>query len=77
MTVPCTNAGFFAGEIHGRGVCGGVGARARLYEQFRFGFANAVSENEAKELYETFAGASLPYAAVPGGDRERQTRGRR
>jgi non-heme chloroperoxidase len=25
------------------------------YEQFRFGFANAVSEEEAKELYETFA----------------------
>ncbi len=25
------------------------------YEQFRFGFANAVSEDEAKELYEKFA----------------------
>jgi non-heme chloroperoxidase len=25
------------------------------YEQFRFGFANAVTEDEAKELYETFA----------------------
>jgi pimeloyl-ACP methyl ester carboxylesterase len=25
------------------------------YEQFRFGFANAVSEAEARELYETFA----------------------
>jgi non-heme chloroperoxidase len=25
------------------------------YEQFRFAFANAVSENEAKKLYETFA----------------------
>jgi non-heme chloroperoxidase len=25
------------------------------YEQFRFGFANAVSENEAKKLYNTFA----------------------
>jgi non-heme chloroperoxidase len=25
------------------------------YEQFRFGFANAVGEDEAKELYETFA----------------------
>ena len=25
------------------------------YDQFRFGFANAVSEEEAKELYETFA----------------------
>ena len=25
------------------------------YEQFRYSFANAVSEEEAKELYETFA----------------------
>ena len=25
------------------------------YEQFRYGFANAVSEDEAKELYETYA----------------------
>jgi non-heme chloroperoxidase len=25
------------------------------YDQFRFGFANAVSEDEAKQLYETFA----------------------
>ncbi len=25
------------------------------YDQFRFGFANAVSEDEAKELYDTFA----------------------
>jgi pimeloyl-ACP methyl ester carboxylesterase len=25
------------------------------YEQFRYGFANAVSENEARELYDTFA----------------------
>src|SRR5437868_9000018 len=25
------------------------------YEQFRYGFANAVAEEEAKELYETFA----------------------
>src|SRR3954462_1842090 len=25
------------------------------YEQFRYGFANAVSEDEAKDLYETFA----------------------
>jgi non-heme chloroperoxidase len=25
------------------------------FEQFRFGFANAVSEEEAKELYDTFA----------------------
>ena len=37
-------------------------------EQFRFGFANAVSEDEAKELYETFAvparGAPLFQAAT-------------
>jgi non-heme chloroperoxidase len=38
------------------------------YEQFRFGFANAVSEDEAKDLYETFAvpapGAPLFQAAT-------------
>ncbi len=28
------------------------------YEQFRFGFANAVSEEEAHELYDTFAVAA-------------------
>ena len=32
------------------------------YDQFRYGFANAVSEDEAKELYETFA---VPASAVP------------
>jgi pimeloyl-ACP methyl ester carboxylesterase len=32
------------------------------YEQFRFGFANAVSEEEAKELYESFA---VPASGVP------------
>ena len=32
------------------------------YDQFRFGFANAVSEAEAKELYETFA---VPAPAEP------------
>lgn len=32
------------------------------YEQFRFGFANAVSEDEAKELYVTFA---VPASGVP------------
>jgi pimeloyl-ACP methyl ester carboxylesterase len=32
------------------------------YEQFRFGFANAVSEEEAKELYETF---SVPGSGAP------------
>jgi non-heme chloroperoxidase len=32
------------------------------YEQFRFGFANVVSEEEAKELYSTFA---VPAAGLP------------
>jgi pimeloyl-ACP methyl ester carboxylesterase len=32
------------------------------YEQFRFGFANAVSEDEAKELYATYA---VPAAGAP------------
>jgi non-heme chloroperoxidase len=32
------------------------------YEQFRFAFANAVSEGEAKELYETFA---VPASGLP------------
>jgi non-heme chloroperoxidase len=32
------------------------------YEQFRYGFANAVSEQEAKQLYETYA---VPAAGAP------------
>ncbi|HEV7585599.1 MAG TPA: alpha/beta hydrolase [Solirubrobacteraceae bacterium] len=32
------------------------------YEQFRFGFANAVGEDEAKELYSTFA---VPASGLP------------
>src|SRR6266446_3994848 len=32
------------------------------YEQFRYGFANAVGEDEAKELYETY---SVPGSGVP------------
>jgi non-heme chloroperoxidase len=32
------------------------------FEQFRFGFANAVSEDEAKQLYETFA---VPGSGTP------------
>jgi len=32
------------------------------YEQFRYGFANAVEEEEAKELYSTFA---VPASGVP------------
>src|SRR5579871_2436103 len=32
------------------------------YEQFRFGFANAVSEEEARDLYETYA---VPAAGKP------------
>jgi non-heme chloroperoxidase len=43
-------------------------AVALTYEQFRFAFANAVSEAEAKELYKTFAvpapGAPLFQAAL-------------
>ena len=41
------------------------------YEQFRFAFANAVGEEEAKELYQTFA---VPASGVPlpGGDRQPQ-----
>jgi non-heme chloroperoxidase len=32
------------------------------YDQFRFGFANAVSEDEAKQLYETYA---VPASGAP------------
>jgi len=32
------------------------------YEQFRYGFANAVSEDEAKQLYETYA---VPASGAP------------
>ena len=32
------------------------------YDQFRFGFANAVSEDEAKELYDTYA---VPASGAP------------
>jgi pimeloyl-ACP methyl ester carboxylesterase len=32
------------------------------FEQFRFGFANAVSEEEAKELYQTYA---VPASGAP------------
>ena len=42
------------------------------YEQFRFAFANAVSEDEASELYETFA---VPASGAPlfqAADREPQ-----
>ena len=42
-----------------RRCCGNPANRNRAvpltYEQFRYGFANAVSEDEAKQLYETFA----------------------
>ena len=34
----------------------------RTYDQFRYGFANAVDEDEAKELYETFA---VPASGAP------------
>ena len=42
------------------------------YEQFRYAFANAVSEEEAKELYEHVRRARRRRAAVPGRDRELQ-----
>ena len=42
------------------------------YEQFRFGFANAVSEDEATELYDTFAVPAAGSPAVPGRDRQPQ-----
>ena len=32
------------------------------YDQFRFAFANAVSEDEAKELYDTYA---VPASGAP------------
>src|SRR5229473_1483173 len=35
---------------------------ALTFDQFRYGFANAVSEDEAKELYKTFA---VPASGVP------------
>ena len=48
------------------------------YEQFRFGFANAVSEGEARELYDTYAvpasGAPLFQAATPISTRGRKRR---
>jgi pimeloyl-ACP methyl ester carboxylesterase len=55
-----------------RPVLGNPANRSRAvpltYDQFRFGFANAVSEDEAKELYETYAvpapGAPLFQAAT-------------
>ena len=40
------------------------------YEQFRYAFANAVGEDEAQELYNTYAVPRLGRAALPGGDRE-------
>jgi pimeloyl-ACP methyl ester carboxylesterase len=49
-----------------RPVLGNPANRSRAvpltYEQFRYGFANAVSEDEAKELYSTF---SVPASGAP------------
>ena len=42
------------------------------YEQFRYGFANAVSEDEAKELYDDLRRAGARRAALPGRDRQPQ-----
>ena len=40
------------------------------YEQFRYAFANAVSEDEAKELYNTYAVPAAGRAALPSRDGE-------
>jgi pimeloyl-ACP methyl ester carboxylesterase len=49
-----------------RPVLGNPANRSRAvpltFEQFRYGFANAVSEDEAKELYDTFA---VPASGAP------------
>ena len=42
------------------------------FDQFRYGWANAVSEEEAQRLHETFHVAAPRRAAVPGGVREPQ-----
>ena len=42
------------------------------YEQFRYAFANAVGEEEAKELYDTYAVPGAGQAAVPGRGRQPQ-----
>ena len=42
------------------------------YEQFRYAFANAVSEDEASELYNTYAVPASGRAALPGRDRQPQ-----
>ena len=36
------------------------------YDQFRYAFANAVGEDEAKELYDDFRGAGVGRADLPG-----------
>ena len=48
-------------------------AVALTYDQFRYSFANAVSESEAKRLYETYPVAGLGDPAVPGRHREPQS----
>ena len=47
-------------------------AVALTFEQFRFGFANAASEEEARKLYETYSVAGIGRFALPGRDRERE-----
>ena len=42
------------------------------YEQFRYSFANAVGEDEAKELYLGYSVPGLGRGALPGRDCERQ-----
>ena len=43
------------------------------FDQFRYGFANAVSEDEAKELYEELLRAGFGRADLPGGRRQLQS----
>ena len=47
------------------------------YDQFRYGFANAVSEEEAKELYETYAVPRSGHAAASRPPPRTSTRGPR
>ena len=42
------------------------------FEQFTYGFANVLDEDEAKQLYESYSVAGPGKTAVPGGRRQRQ-----
>ena len=47
------------------------------YDQFRYAFANAVTEDEAQELYDTYAVPGVRRAALPGAQPPTSTRGPR